>query len=167
MIAMPGRLSHICLLVRDLDEAVADWTKILSELDPVQLEKPIVRYDRFEAGEDVMAWATFVSPGDGCEIQLCQPLNDGPLGRRLAAKGEGVHHICFTSAELPDAIERLKQKGIMITSDELVQDPAIPWQWWTFITPQSSHGPLIELAYPYKAVDGKWQPAVSGVAETA
>jgi len=153
-----GPLAHICLLVHDLDEAVEHWSKILAQVDPGQLVEPIVRYDRFEAGEDVMAWACFVNP-DGCEIQLCQPLNDGPLGRRLAKVGEGVHHLCFTSPDLPGVVERLADTGVELTSPELSQDPDMPWQWWTFVSPKSSHGPLIELAYPYEAVAGKWQPA--------
>jgi methylmalonyl-CoA/ethylmalonyl-CoA epimerase len=152
-----GPLAHICLLVRDLDQAVEDWTKILKELDPAQLEQPLVRYDRFEAGEDVMSWATFVNPS-GCEIQLMAPLNDGPLGRRLAKHGEGVHHICFTSPDLPGTVQRLEAAGVPLTGTELSQDPNMPWQWWTFITGAGSHGPLLELAYPYRPVDGKWEP---------
>lgn len=152
-----GPLAHICFLVNDLDEALADWRKILAQVDPGQLRDEVVRYDNFEAGEDVMAWATFVNP-EGCEIQLCQPLNDGPLGRRLAKHGEGVHHICFTSPELPKTVEQLAQNGVQLTSRELSQDPTLPWQWWTFVSPASSHGPLLELAYPYRAVDGRWEP---------
>ena len=90
---MPGGpLAHICFLVRDLDQAVEDWKTILGELDPAQLEQPIVMVERWEAGEDVMSSATFVNPG-GSEIQLLCPLNDGPLGRRLAKHGEHVHHV--------------------------------------------------------------------------
>ena len=59
---MPGGpLAHICLLVRDLDQAVADWTAILAELDPGQLVEPVV-VDHWEAGGDVMSSATFVNP---------------------------------------------------------------------------------------------------------
>jgi methylmalonyl-CoA/ethylmalonyl-CoA epimerase len=156
-----GPLAHICFLVNDLDQAIDDWRSILGEVDPAQLEQEIVRYDHFEAGEDVMAWATFVNP-DGCEIQLCQPLNDGPLGRRLAKHGEGVHHLCFTSPDLPGVVKRLSDRGVRLTNDELTQDPSLPWQWWTFVRGESSHGPLLELAYPYRAVDGKWAPAAEG-----
>lgn len=153
-----GALAHICLLVKDLDAALADWSTILAAVDPVQLEQQVVRYDEFEAGEDVMSWATFVNP-EGCEIQLCQPLNDGPLGRHLERHGEGVHHICFTSPQLPETVRQLAESGVSLTSDELVQDPALDWQWWTFVSRTSSHGPLVELAYPYRAVDGRWEPA--------
>jgi methylmalonyl-CoA/ethylmalonyl-CoA epimerase len=152
-----GPLAHICFLVHDLDRAVEDWTKILSVVDPAQLEEPLVRYDQFESGEDLMVWATFVNP-HGCEIQLCQPLNDGPLGRRLARHGEGVHHLCFTSPDLPATVAELSEKGVALTSTELSQDPTLAWQWWTFIAPRSSHGPLVELAYPYRPVNGQWEP---------
>ena len=73
-----GPLAHICLLVKDLDQAVADWSKILGILDPAQLEQQLVRYDGFEGaeagegGDDRMDWATFVNPG-GSEIQLMAP----------------------------------------------------------------------------------------------
>ena len=154
---MPGGpFAHICLLVRDLDQAIADWRAILTEVDPGQLADPIV-VDHWEAGEDVMSSATFVNPS-GSEIQLLCPLNDGPLARRLEKRGEGVHHICFTAADLPGAVERLAAKGVKLTSTELTQDPTRAWQAWTFVAPESSHGPLVELAYPYRAVGGRWEP---------
>ena len=156
---MPGGpLAHICFLVRDLDQAVEDWRKILAELDPGQLEEPVVVVDRWEAGGDVMSSATFVNP-NGSEIQLLCPLNeDGPLGRRLARRGEHVHHVCFTTPDLAGAVDRLEAKGVKLTSKELQNDPGMPWQHWTFIAPESSHGPLIELAYPYRPVNGVWEP---------
>ena len=98
-----GPLAHICFLVKDLDQAIEDWTKILEILDPAQLEERIVRYDGFEGGGDRMRWATFVNPG-GAEIQLMQPDPDSPLGRRLAKHGEGVHHICFAVDSPEDAL---------------------------------------------------------------
>jgi methylmalonyl-CoA/ethylmalonyl-CoA epimerase len=153
-----GPLAHICFLVRDLDAALESWRRILAVMDPGQLEEPVVRYDRFAAGGDEMAWATFVSP-HGAEIQLLQPLNaDGPLGRRLARHGEGVHHVCFTHPDLPGAVERLAEAGVKLTSRELSQDPLLPWQHWTFVAPESASGVLVELAYPYRAVDGRWEP---------
>ena len=29
---------------------------------------------------------------------------------------------------------------------------------WTFVSPESSHGLLVEVARPYNPVDGKWEP---------
>ncbi len=150
-----GPLAHICFMVADLDESIAQWTKILQVCDPGQLVEPIVRMDRFEAGGDVMAWATFVNP-NGCEIQLMQPIS-GRLKGRLDKHGEGVHHIAFCRPDLPDVIEKLDANGVKLTSRELAQDPLLPWQAWTFISPESASGLMVELAYTYKPVDGHWE----------
>src|SRR3546814_1549914 len=47
-----GPFAHVCMLVKDLDKAIEDWTKILGVLDPASLEKRIVKYDEFSSGED-------------------------------------------------------------------------------------------------------------------
>ena len=152
-----GPLAHICLLVKDLDKAIEDWTKLLEILDPAQLEERIVRYDAFEGGDDKMRWATFVNTG-GAEIQLMEPDPDSPLGRRLAKHGEGVHHICFTTDNPEETSQRLAEAGIS-TSGEVSSDPTMPWQRWTWVLPDSAHGTLVEVARPYIAVDGKWDSA--------
>jgi methylmalonyl-CoA/ethylmalonyl-CoA epimerase len=150
-----GPFAHICLLVKDLDQAVEDWTKLLKVLDPQQLEQQLVRYEDFEGGADQMRWATFVSAG-GAEIQLMQPASDTPLGRRLAKHGEGVHHICFTADDPEETSKRLAAEGLNV-SDEIFSDPTMPWQRWTWVMPDSAHGTLVEVARPYKAVDGTWE----------
>jgi methylmalonyl-CoA/ethylmalonyl-CoA epimerase len=153
-----GPLAHISFIVKDLDKAIDDWTKILQILDPGQLEERIVRYDGFEGGGDRMRWATFVSPG--AEIQLMEPDPDSPLGRRLAKHGEGVHHICFTVDKPEEVLERAAEAGLS-TSGEVSTDPEMPWQRWTWILPDSAHGTLVEVARPYLAVDGKWESAAA------
>ena len=150
-----GPFAHICLLVKDLDRAIEDWTKILEVLDPGQLDERIVRYDEFEGGEDKMRWATFVSH-HGAEIQFMEPDPDSPLGRRLEKHGEGVHHICFTTDNPEEASRRLVEAGVS-TSGEISSDPRMPWQRWTWVLPDSAHGTLVEVARPYKAVDGAWE----------
>lgn len=150
-----GPLAHICLLVNDLDQAVADWTRILGVLDPEQVREPVVRYDDFEGGEDRMRWVTFVA-NHGAEIQLVEPAPDTPLGRRLAKRGEHVHHICFTTDDVPSAARRLADAGLEVDVDNLYSDPGLPWQRWTWILPSSAHGVLVEVAGSYAAVDGKW-----------
>ena len=152
-----GPFAHICLLVKDLDQAVEDWTKLLEVLDPGQLEEPLVRYEDFEGGEDRMRWATFVSHG-GAEIQLMEPAPESPLGRRLAKHGEHVHHICFTTDDPDETAKRLADAGLR-TSGEVSSDPSMPWQRWTWVLPDSAHGTLVEVARPYRAVGGKWESA--------
>jgi methylmalonyl-CoA/ethylmalonyl-CoA epimerase len=145
----------VCLLVRDLDQAVEDWTKILRALDPQQLEEQIVRYDEFEGGADQMRWATFVSH-HGAEIQLMEPAPGTPLHKRLEKHGEGVHHICFTTDDPGAVAKRLAEEGLNASPEEF-SDPTTPWQRWTWVMPDSAHGTLVEVARPYKAVEGKWE----------
>jgi methylmalonyl-CoA/ethylmalonyl-CoA epimerase len=154
-----GPFAHVCLMVHDLDRAVEDWTKILRALDPGQLEQPVVRYDEFSGGEDAMRWITFVSR-DGTEIQLVEPAPETPMWRRLQKHGEGVHHLCFTTDEPEAAMERLAEDGISV-SGEVFGDPDMPWQRWGWVFPASTHGTLVEVARPYRAVEGKWQDAKS------
>jgi methylmalonyl-CoA/ethylmalonyl-CoA epimerase len=150
-----GPFAHVCLLVKDLDQAIDDWTKILTALDPAQVEERIVRYDEFTGGEDQMRWATFVSH-QGAEIQLMEPAPDTPLGRRLEEKGEHVHHICFTTDDPGAAVQSLADQGLAALPEEN-SDDRMPWQRWNWVLPKATHGTLVEVARPYKAVDGKWE----------
>jgi methylmalonyl-CoA/ethylmalonyl-CoA epimerase len=150
-----GPFAHVCLLVNDLDQAIEDWTKILAALDPGQLERQIVRYDEFEGGADSMKWATFVAD-HGTEIQLMEPAPDTPLARRLERHGEGVHHLCFTTEDPAAVSRRLAEAGLSVDR-EVYGDPNMDWQRWTWVHPASAHGTLVEVARPYRAVDGRWE----------
>jgi len=152
-----GALAHICLLVHDLDEAVERWTTLLGVLDPAQVQEPPVRYEHFKGGGDVVRMAIFASE-EGCEIQLLQPLNDGPSARRLAEHGEGLHHIAFTPPDVAAAAQELADKGVRMTSDRPMSDPDIPWLEFSFVAPSSANGAMLEVCTRYTPVDGRWEP---------
>jgi methylmalonyl-CoA/ethylmalonyl-CoA epimerase len=152
-----GPIAHISFLVHDLDKSIEDWTKILSVLDPGQLEKRLVRYDDFDGGGDKMRWCTFVSD-HGVEIQLMEPDPESALGQRLAKKGEHVHHICLTTPDLEGSLAALQEKGIELAG-KISQDPELSWQRWGWVSAKSAHGVLLEIAAPYETHnDGKWHP---------
>lgn len=153
-----GPIAHISFLVSDLDKSIDNWTKILSVFDPGQLEKKLVRYDDFDGGGDRMRWCTFVS-NHGVEIQLMEPDPGSSLGKRLAAKGDHVHHICLTTPDLEGSLKELEEKGIELTG-QVSQDPNMPWQRWGWVSPKSANGVLLEIAAPYESHDdGRWHPA--------
>lgn len=164
----PIRFAHVCLMVKDIEVAIQDYRDILGVVAPEQIIEPVVFYDDFGMGEERLAFATFVSPNDGVEIQLMQPKKPGtPLYERLQKRGEHVHHLCFTSERVRDTVDILRHAGIDIVPNGFSQDPQMAWQEWTFIHPSKSHGVLIELANHYRSVDGKWAPATSSDATTA
>ena len=152
-----GPLAHVALLVRDLDQAVEDWKRILSVLDPSQVAEPVVYMDRFGPETDPIRWATFASTA-GAEIQLIEPLgDDGPRARRLAEEGECVDHICFVQPDLRAAMDELSERGVELATAEPRSDPRLPWLEWAYVTKEAAHGVPVEVAYEYRPVDGRWE----------
>lgn len=152
------RFAHVCLLVNDIHQAIEDYSKILGVVDPQEVEEQIVYYDDFGVGDERLAFATFPSPSQGCEIQFMQPKTPGtPLYERLQKVGEHVHHVCFTSPSVEDVVADLETAGVSCVPQGVVHDPQIPFQRWTFVHPKHSHGVLVELANTYASVGGQWE----------
>ncbi len=148
------RLAHICILVRDIDQAIEHYTNILSATAPELLAQKIAKQECC-AGKDRYLTAFFPALGNACDIQLIQPLNPGaPLYQRLEQHGEGVHHICFTSSHLEDTFQQLKESGVLLHGDQFIADASNPTLRWAWILPRYAHGVLIEVLDSYKLVDG-------------
>jgi methylmalonyl-CoA/ethylmalonyl-CoA epimerase len=153
------RFAHVCLAVRDIHEAMADYRDILSAVSPQHLIEPTVYYEDFGAGDERLSFATFPDPAGGVEIQFLQAKTPGtPLYERVAKHGEHVHHLCFTAPQVRTMVEELNHLGIGIVPQGYSMDPQMPWQEWTFVHPKKSHGVLIELANHYRSIDTKWHP---------
>jgi methylmalonyl-CoA/ethylmalonyl-CoA epimerase len=77
-------------------------------------------------------------------VELVQP-NDAEsgLGKFLAKRGEGIHHICFEVDDIEAAMRRLKANGAQLI-DETPRVNANGMRY-AFIHPKSAHGVLIEL----------------------
>ena len=142
---MAKSLDHVCILVKDIDQAIERYTTILSVTAPKVLEQKVEKQESF-AGQDRYLSAFFRPLGDGCNIQLLQPLNpESPLAKRLERHGEHIHHLAFTSPHLEETAQLLKEKGVSLHSDQLVYDPDQPDLKWTWILPGYAHGALIEV----------------------
>jgi methylmalonyl-CoA/ethylmalonyl-CoA epimerase len=143
---MAKSLDHVCILVKDIDQAMERYGKILSVMAPEALDKRVEKHEQ-HAGKDRYLTAVFVAPGDGCNIQLLQPLDpESPLYKRLERHGEHIHHLAFTSPHLEETVERLKDNGVSLFSDKLVNDGETPPSTrWTWIVPHYAHGALIEV----------------------
>ena len=144
------RLAHICILVKDIDQAIAHYANILGVVSPQQFRKEATRETCF-AGKDRYVTAFFHAAGDACDIQLLQPLDpESPLFKRLEKHGEGVHHIAFASSDLKDTFEQLQGKGVSLPGDQFFFDENTPDTRWTWIMPSYAHGVLIEVMDEYK-----------------
>jgi methylmalonyl-CoA epimerase len=148
------RLAHICILVKDIDKAIEHYSNILCAVAPQLLEQKVAKQEAF-AGKDRYVTAFFPAVGNGCDIQLLQPLDpESPLYKRLEQHGEGIHHIAFTSSHLEDTFQQLKEKGVSLHGDEFIRDVNNPSLRWAWVLPRYAHGVLIEVMDSYKLEQG-------------
>ncbi len=128
-------LDHVGIAVHDLDRSV---NKYRAKYGITPLYREIVSSQGVEEA---------MIPLGGSFIQLLQPLGaDTPVGRFLSRRGEGVHHLAWTVADIEAALDHLKTQGA-----ELI-DPAPRLGGRgariAFVHPHDLAGTLIELVEP-------------------
>jgi methylmalonyl-CoA epimerase len=127
-----NRLDHVGIAVSDLREARDFYERVLG-LRPAHeevIEDQGVHEILYRMGE---AW-----------VQLVAPLGpDTPVGRFLAKRGEGLHHVGYSVANVSTALSELRAGGVETVDDV----PRIGSGGTTvaFAHPKSAHGVLIEL----------------------
>lgn len=125
-------LDHVAIAVRDLDEAIGDYRRLFGA-------EPLYREKVEEQGvEEAM-----IAVG-GSFIQLLQPLAaDTPVGRFIADRGEGMHHIALAVGDIDAALEHLKREGSRLVDEE----PRIGGRGAriAFVHPKAFAGTLVEL----------------------
>jgi len=69
---------------------------------------------------------------------------DSPIGRFVAKRGAGIHHICFAVDDLDAMIERCRDAGIQLIDDK----PRVGAEGKriVFLHPRSTGGVLVELS---------------------
>ena len=84
------------------------------------------------------------SPGGASYVQLLEPLaDDTPVGKFLAARGEGVHHIGYGVDDVARALDDLREKGVRLV-DERPRHGSLGASI-AFLHPKSVGGVLTEL----------------------
>ena len=77
-------------------------------------------------------------------VQLLRPLSPNtPVGRFLARRGEGVHHIGYRVRDIRVAIERLDRAGVRLIDPE--PRPGSRGTIVAFVHPRAMGGVLVEL----------------------
>ncbi len=126
------RLDHIAIAVRSLDEALPFYTEVLG----------LTCAGRETVAEQGVHLALL--PIGESRLELLEPLSDdSPVGRFLARRGEGVHHIALRVDDIERALAELRARGIRLV-DETPRCGA-EGRKIAFLHPASAHGVLIEL----------------------
>lgn len=126
-----GKVHHVALIVRSIEEALGFWR------DSLHLELETV----MDIDSDRVRIA-FLSVGES-KVELVEPTDDTTgVARFLASKGEGFHHVCFEVPSIAEALLRLEIEGLELIDTAARRGAEGPV---AFIHPRACHGVLVEL----------------------
>lgn len=87
---------------------------------------------------------TAMIPVDDSRIELLEPTSeDSPVGRFLARRGEGLHHVALHVDDISATLETLKAKGARLISDDI--QIGAGGHFYFFVHPSSAGGVLLEI----------------------
>jgi methylmalonyl-CoA epimerase len=87
--------------------------------------------------------AVYLRVGPG-RVELVSPLaEDTPVGRFLAKRGPGMHHIAFEVDDVDDAVGELTRRGADVIDAE--PRPGLAGKRVAFVHPDSLSGVLAEI----------------------
>jgi methylmalonyl-CoA/ethylmalonyl-CoA epimerase len=126
------KIEHIGIAVADLKLSVPLFEQLLNT--------PCYK---MEAVEREGVETAFFQTGES-KIELLQTTrDDGPIGKFIAKKGEGIHHIAFAVENIEAEMKRLQALGFELLSD--VPKPGADGKMVCFLHPKSTNGILVEL----------------------
>ena len=131
---MMRRIHHVGIVVEHLRDAYPFYRDVLG--------LPLVR--EAEIAEQGVR-AALLAAGDS-EIELLEPLGPAtPVGRFLANRGEGLHHLCFETPDVGASLAGFKNRGVRVLDS--APRPGLAGQIG-FLHPSACSGVLVELATP-------------------
>ena len=126
------KLDHVGIAVEDLEASLAVYEGILG----------MKLHGTEEVAEQKVKTA-FLPVGD-TEVELLESTDpEGPIGKFIAAKGQGVQHLAFRVKDIDAALAELKEKGVRLI-DETPRYGAGGARI-AFLHPKATGGVLIEL----------------------
>ena len=128
----PTHIEHIGIAVKSLDESIPYYEKVLG----------LACY-AIEEVKDQKVKTAFFKVGD-TKIELLESTDpEGPIGKFLEKKGEGIHHIAFAMDDVAGALKDAEEHGIRLID----QQPRKGAEGLNigFLHPKSTHGVLTEF----------------------
>ena len=128
----PTHIEHVGIAVANLDESIEYYQKVLGlecyAIEEVQDQK--VRTAFFKVGE--------------VKIELLESTDpEGPIGKFIDKKGEGIHHLAFAMENVSKSLKHAADLGVRLI-DEIPRKGAEGLQIG-FLHPKSTHGVLTEF----------------------
>ena len=130
---MIKNLHHVGIIVKDLDETIKIYTKMLGAGPVGSLEMGPIRKVDFKVGGSLLE---FFDGGKGSAFEDW-----------IAERGEGLHHIGYEVQDIKGELDKMAAQGINLQDKEPRQ---IPGMKIAFVGPDGSSGVTIELVEPDK-----------------
>jgi len=125
-------IHHVGMAVQDLDEALETYVRLLG----AELEHRAVLQD-----QGIEAAAVLVGSG---RIELLAPLGEEtPVGKFLAGRGPGMHHVAYEVDDVRSELARLAAAGAELIDEEPRQ--GLFGLQVAFVHPDAVHGVLTEV----------------------
>src|ERR671921_2770591 len=125
------RIAHVGLAVRALDGLLPFYRDVLGLPETPLDDADGARIAGLVAGESL--------------VELLEPAADeSPIGKFVAKRGPGIHHICFAVDDLDGTLDRCRAAGVRLI-DETPRLGA-EGKRIAFLHPSSTGGILIELS---------------------
>lgn len=129
---MLDHIDHIGIAVADMEHAIHLYTTLGLR----------VTHDETVTSQGTRA--VFLSAPHGADIELLGSLGDDtPVGKFLAKRGPGMHHICYAVPDLVTAITFCQNQGYEMI--DTVPRIGAKGKHLAFIHPKAMDGVLIEL----------------------
>ena len=125
-------IEHIGIAVSNLEQSIKYYEEVLGlkcyAIEEVPDQK--VKTAFFKVGQTKIELLESTSP-------------DGPIGKFIEKKGEGIHHIAFNVNDLPNALKEAEDKGIKLIDSQ--PRKGAEGLDIAFLHPKSTNGVLTEL----------------------
>ena len=129
------RIDHIGVAVEDLDAAIALYGE---RLDLELVHRETVESQGVEA--------VLLDVGEN-HVELLRPLSpDTPVGKFLAKRGPGLHHVAYQTTDIEGALDALRAAGLRLIDE--TPRTGIRGSRVAFLHPGSSGGVLTEIVQP-------------------
>ena len=126
----PTRIAHVGIAVQALDEILPFYRDILGLPNAPLDDADGARISGLDAGESLIELLEAQSP-------------DTPIGKFIARRGAGIHHICFAVHDIDDTLARCRTAGVRLIDD--IPRLGAEGKRIAFLHPASTAGVLIEL----------------------
>ena len=127
-----SHLEHIGIAVKNLDESIKFYENTLG-----------LKCYGIEEINDQKVKTAFFKLGD-TKIELLETTEpDGPIGKFIEKKGEGIHHIALAVDNVENSIMEAESKGIQLIDNK--PRPGAEGFEIAFLHPKSTGGILIEF----------------------